>query len=111
MSLKGVQMDDFEREVSRLSEGRSLAPADLDAVRQFAALRITAERARAEMNAEGITFLDGDVPRPHPAVAVEQKASQELARWVTARPDLFGEQKKQKAASGRQKFEGLRAVQ
>lgn len=105
-------MINYEDEVSRLSKGRTVAPADVDAIRQFAALRVTAERARAEMDAEGIMFLDGDVPRPHPAVSVEQKASQELARWVTARPDLFGEQKKTKAASGRQKFEGgLRAVQ
>lgn len=102
----------FDEEVNRLSEGRDLAPADVDAVRQFAALRVTAERARSEMDAEGITFLDGDIPRPHPAVAVEQKASQELARWVTARPDLFGPQEDagEGADDGFAGYEGLRMV-
>lgn len=101
----------FDDEVSRLSSGLTLTARDRAAVEQFAALRVTAARARLEMEAEGITFLDGDIPRAHPAVAVENKASQELARWVTARPDLFGEKRKSGTASGRQKFEGgLRAV-
>lgn len=102
---------EYLEEVERLADGRSLAPVDVEAVHQFAALRVTADRARRVLDVEGVTFLDGDIPKAHPAVSVEQKASQELARWVVARPDLFGEQKKAKAASGRQKFEGLRAVE
>lgn len=102
-------MMDYAAEVERLSEGRTLTPADRAAIDRFAALEVTAERARQEMDAEGITFLDGEIPRPHPAVTIEQKASQELARWVATRPDLFGVQDAD-AGDEDDKFEGFEGL-
>ena len=68
----------------------------------------TAREAQEILDVEGIVTEQGV---PHPAVAIEQKCSAEIARWTTARPDLFGEQKKSHGSSGRGKFQSLRAVE
>lgn len=82
--------------------------ADEDIVRVFEGLVRTAAEAQEVLGREGIVT---DTGAPHPAVAIEQKCSAEIARWTTARPDLFGEQKKSHGTSGRGKFQSLRAVE
>lgn len=82
--------------------------ADADIVRVFEGLVRTASEAQEVLAREGIVTDSGT---PHPAVAIEQKCSAEIARWTTARPDLFGEQKKSPGTSGRGKFQSLRAVE
>ena len=74
----------------------------------FEGLVRTAREAQEILDVEGIVTEQGV---PHPAVAIEQKCSAEIARWTTARPDLFGEQKKSHGSSGRGKFQSLRAVE
>lgn len=74
----------------------------------FEGLVRTAREAQEILDLEGIVTEQGV---PHPAVAIEQKCSAEIARWTTARPDLFGEQKKSHGSSGRGKFQSLRAVE
>ena len=74
----------------------------------FEGLVRTAREAQEILDVEGIVTDQGV---PHPAVAIEQKCSAEIARWTTARPDLFGEQKKSHGSSGRGKFQSLRAVE
>ena len=74
----------------------------------FEGLVRTAREAQEVLASEGIVTDQG---APHPAVAIEQKCSAEIARWTTARPDLFGEQKKVHGSSGRGKFQSLRAVE
>lgn len=82
--------------------------ADDEIVRVFDGLVRTASEARRMIAEEGIVTDQG---APHSAVAIEQKCSAEIARWTTARPDLFGEQKKFHGSSGRGKFQSLRAVE
>ena len=82
--------------------------ADVEIVRVFEGLVRTASEAQEVLTREGIVTDSG---APHPAVAIEQKCSAEIARWTTARPDLFGEQKKSHGSSGRGKFQSLRAVE
>lgn len=81
---------------------------DDEIVRVFDGLVRTASEAQRMIAEEGIVTDQGV---PHPAVAIEQKCSAEIARWTTARPDLFGEQKKSHVSSGRGKFQSLRAVE
>lgn len=81
---------------------------DVEIVRVFEGLVRTASEAQEVLGREGIVT---DTGAPHPAVAIEQKCSAEIARWTTARPDLFGEQKKSHGTSGRGKFQSLRAVE
>ena len=81
---------------------------DDEIVRVFDGLVRTASEAQRLLAEEGVVTDSGV---PHPAVVIEQKCSAEIARWTTARPDLFGEQRKSHGSSGRGKFQSLRAVE
>lgn len=81
---------------------------DDEIVRVFEGLVRTASEAQRLLAEEGVVTDSG---APHPAVAIEQRCSAEIARWTTARSDLFGEQKKVHGSSGRGKFQSLRAVE
>lgn len=100
----------FGNEVQRLSNGRDLTPFDRSAIEAVAGLVLRIEEARRRIADEGLTVLDKDgVPKEHPAVGVEKRASQELRGWVKDRPDLFGEMKSSRPQSGGG-FPGLAAV-
>lgn len=84
---------------------------DEDIIRIFEGLVSTALEAQELIRERGVTVDVNGSLVPNPAVLIEQKCSAEIARWTTARPDLFGERKRSAASSGRGKFQSLRAVE
>ena len=85
------------------------SPVDRKAIETVIGLADQIEKARKEIEADGLTFTNdkGGIVE-HPAARIERAASAELRGWIKDRPDLFGAQ-----AGGRPKrerFTGLKAV-
>lgn len=99
----------IEDEFERLRNGRDLNPTDTELLYGFVGMALKAREAREAILREGTIIDDGKgFPVPHPAIEIEKTAVIQLQNFVKARPDLFGEQKKQRKSSGG--FSNLKAV-